>query len=176
MLYSNIVQTTEKTSPLKPLLAYACLQSSAIDNTLAASYIQELKKYYQFQSSIAYLKSKLTVAGLSIDDANNGPADPPADYFYPPVDFLGGLDNIASKAASRGYNSQYEFDLALASLVYSVKDGHTFSQPCTSGTISYLRGRNTLSFVSITEDGTSAPAVYLRGKSIQTISAAPILI
>ncbi|PVH71096.1 hypothetical protein DL98DRAFT_616536 [Cadophora sp. DSE1049] len=128
-----------------PSLAYACLQSSAIDNNLAASYVTELKKYYQFQSSIAYLKN------------------PPTDYSYPPVDFLGGLDDIASKATAGGFASQYEFDLALSNLVYSVKDGHTFSQPCTSGTISYLRGRDTLSLVSITEDGTSAPAVYLRG-------------
>ncbi|KAK0128759.1 hypothetical protein ONS95_000710 [Cadophora gregata] len=74
-----------KDFPLKPSLAYACLQSSAIDNKLAASYTEELKEYYQFQSSIVYLKN------------------PPADYYYSPVDLLGGLDDIASKAVAGGF-------------------------------------------------------------------------
>ncbi|KAL5313619.1 hypothetical protein ACEPPN_018040 [Leptodophora sp. 'Broadleaf-Isolate-01'] len=128
---------------LKPSLAYACLQSSGIDNQLAASYVVELKKYIQFQSSIAYLKN------------------PSADYFYPAVDLLGGLDDMASKAAAGEFTSQYEFDLALNKLVYSVKDGHTFLSTCTSGTISFQRGLEPLPFVSVTEDGTSAPKVYL---------------
>ncbi|KAH9222504.1 hypothetical protein DL95DRAFT_454511 [Leptodontidium sp. 2 PMI_412] len=128
---------------LKPSLAYACLQSSGIDNQLAASYVVELKKYIQFQSSIAYLKN------------------PPADYFYPPVDLLGGLDDITSKAAAGEFTSQYEFDLALNKPVYSVKDGHTFLSTCTSGTISFQRGLEPLPFVSVTENGTSAPKVYL---------------
>ena len=85
------------------------------------------------------------------------------------------MDDIASKAVAGGYTSQYEFDLALSNLVYSVKDGHTFSQPCTSGTISYLRGRNTLSLVSITKDGTSAPAVYLRSRLYHFVSGSSCL-
>ncbi|KAG4412570.1 hypothetical protein IFR04_014291 [Cadophora malorum] len=74
--------------------AAASILAAPVNNTADTSapcgvITQSIKDYYSnetndgkdFPSSIAYLKN------------------PPADYFYPPVDFLGGLDDIASKTA-----------------------------------------------------------------------------
>ncbi|TVY83851.1 Peptidase S41 family protein [Lachnellula suecica] len=127
----------------KPSLAHDCLQSSAIDNQLAASYVTEIKKYIQFQSTLAYLKN------------------PPVDYYYPAVDILGGLDAIGSKAAAGGYKSQYAFDLALNTLVNSAHDGHFSLDTCTGGTIRFKRGRSPLGFVSVSKDGVALPEIFL---------------
>ena len=61
----------------------------------------------------------------------------PADYPYPPVDLLGGVDSIASKAAVGAFSSQYEFDQAFYTLFALTYGGHLGSQFCTAKTISY---------------------------------------
>ncbi|KAG9233314.1 hypothetical protein BJ875DRAFT_496766 [Amylocarpus encephaloides] len=126
-----------------PSLAQACLASSTINTTLAVIYIIELKKYIQFQSTLAYLK------------------DPPSDYAYPPVDIMGGLDDIAQTAADGGYESQFAFDQALEELIVSAHEGHLGLSQCTSGIIHYQRGEEGLELVSVSEDGVKLPEVWM---------------
>ncbi|KAE9364686.1 hypothetical protein N431DRAFT_474269 [Stipitochalara longipes BDJ] len=65
--YSNS-SNSDSAYTFKPSLGLACLQSSVIDNELATSYVKEVKKYLEFQSTVAYLKN------------------PPSDYFiHPPI-------------------------------------------------------------------------------------------
>ncbi|PVH76795.1 hypothetical protein DL98DRAFT_357750, partial [Cadophora sp. DSE1049] len=121
-------------------LANKCLQSSTIDNELAASYIKELKKYMEFETTLAYLKA------------------PPANYHYPPVDILDGLDKLAYKAATGGFQSQYTLDLALAALLTSAHEGHLAARYCTSVTILYERP---VQFISVSTDGIKLPEIYV---------------
>jgi len=92
------------------------------------------------------------------------PPDPPADYFYPAVDLLGSLDSIEGKAASGGFSSQYEFDLAVQQLIYSAHDGHLYLTPWTSRSISFQRGDPPLQLVSVSEDGIKLPKIYILRK------------
>jgi hypothetical protein len=43
-----------------PELGIKCLRSSTIDTKLASNYAKELKKYYEFQSTLTYLKGMPT--------------------------------------------------------------------------------------------------------------------
>jgi hypothetical protein len=52
-----------------PVLANQCLLSSTIDNGLATSFVQEYKKYIEFQTTLAYLKG--TVEVLYFDENLN---------------------------------------------------------------------------------------------------------
>lgn len=85
---------------------------------------------------------------------------PPPDYPYPPVDILGGLDDISSKASSGGFNSQYAFDQALARLMTSAHEGHLYTTLCTASAISYYRS---VDFISLSLDGVQLPLVYTLG-------------
>ncbi|EPE36458.1 ClpP/crotonase [Glarea lozoyensis ATCC 20868] len=91
-------------------------------------------------------------------------SNPPGKYFYPPVDLLGGLDEISNEISSGGLSSQYALDLALHNLVASAHEGHLGLGLCTRTPIGYQRGRETIiSFVSVSEDGTDAPSIYMVG-------------
>jgi hypothetical protein len=66
-LHLTSLTDSGKTFAFSPELGIQCLQSSAIDKDLASNYAEELKKYYEFQSTLAYLKGKLIDALLSVD-------------------------------------------------------------------------------------------------------------
>ncbi|KAG0650397.1 Peptidase S41 family ustP [Hyphodiscus hymeniophilus] len=120
-------------------LGISCLESSTINSDLAVSFIAELSKYVEFQSTLSYLK------------------DPPSDYQYPPVDILGGLSDISTKAAAGGFSGQYAFDQALAQLLTSAHDGHFASRLCTAISVFFARP---VDFISLSVDGVQLPLVY----------------
>jgi hypothetical protein len=91
---------------------------------------------------------------------------PPANYYYPAVDILGGMDDIGTKAAAGGYQSQYEFDQAIVQLLNSAHDGHLSARPCSSSSINFVRG---VDIVSISVDGVQAPLIYTIGASLHLI-------
>jgi hypothetical protein len=78
------------------------------DNQLAERYSNEVKKYLEFQPTVAYLKGKHLIfpeqAIVRTKLIFNLP-DLPSNYFYPAVDLLGCPGQIASKAAAGGYSS-----------------------------------------------------------------------
>jgi len=88
---------------------------------------------------------------------------PPADYYYPAVDILGGMDDIGTKAAAGGYQSQYEFDQAIVQLLNSAHEGHLGTHLCSSSSISFVRG---VDIVSVSVDGVQAPLIYTVGASL----------
>lgn len=96
-------------------------------------------------------------------DVTDSEVAPPAEAYYPwpPVDILGGLDDLATKAATGGWESQYEFDQALFSLLASAHEGHLSANPCTSSSIVFERG---VSFVSISFDGIELPQIFVLGE------------
>jgi hypothetical protein len=116
-----------------------CLQEMPFEKDRAVSFVSELRKYIQYQSTIEILEK------------------PPANYPMPPTDLLGGLDDIQKKAASEFYTNQYDFDAAIRELVNSAYDGHLYVDLCTQQ--AFLWESNT-PLVSISSNGTALPKVY----------------
>lgn len=122
-------------------LGLECLKAMPFEPKRAVSFVKEYRKYMQFQSTVDILKN------------------PPADYPMPPTDLLGGLDEIEQKAGAGMYESQYEFDRELQSLVYSAFDGHLSVQLCSYSVFGGFV--NKASLVSISSNGTTLPEVYV---------------
>lgn len=80
-----------------------------------------------------------------------------------PVDILGGLAGIRSRAESNTYKSQYQFDLDIFNLVSSANDGHFYIQLCSLQTFYFIIQP---SLVSLSSDGTTAPLIYTDADAI----------
>ncbi|KAL9085104.1 MAG: hypothetical protein Q9165_007748 [Trypethelium subeluteriae] len=123
---------------LKPSEVYACQTDVPLNNTLAVQQIQWIKNFWQFQSTLAYLK------------------DPPPAYAPPATDIMGGLDLISSHAASGRYQNMYDFELDIHRLVASAMDGH-FNYP--TWLLNQFIVNRTVTLVSISFDGIQEPKV-----------------
>ncbi|KAK2592402.1 hypothetical protein QQS21_009885 [Conoideocrella luteorostrata] len=116
--------------------ARKCLQSMPFDKDLAGRFLQELRKYIEFQSTLEALKS------------------PPKTYLSSDVDILGGLDKIAKT----DYASHYDFDTAINSLVNSANDGHFAVRLCSLSIFQF--GRQPYGLASVSKDGLAVPELY----------------
>ena len=136
-------------------LAYDCLTSVPVNRDTAVETIDAIEKMAQFQSNLAYLKN------------------PPNGYHNPPVDILGGLADIRSKASRDEYANQFEFETEIAYLLNSARDGHLgFEGPTFAGAVRWLR-ESDIALVSASLDG-GPPRVYALGISIFISSADPL--
>ncbi|KAI0438931.1 hypothetical protein F4803DRAFT_554562 [Xylaria telfairii] len=117
--------------------ALNCLLSLPFDSTRAGTFLTEIRKYIQFQSTLEVLKS------------------PPDTYISPAVDILGGLDKISNTA----YTNQYEFDLDIENLIRSANDGHFFITPCSLAPFAFQRQE--IGLISVSEDGRNIPEIYV---------------
>lgn len=114
-------------------LAYDCLTSVPLRPLAALATIDGIVKMVQFQSNLAYLEN------------------PPDGYDNPPVDILGGLADIRGKALDNEYANQYDFEVEIAALLDSARDGHLgFDGPTYAGAV---RWRRDIILVSISQDG-----------------------
>lgn len=77
----------------------------------------------------------------------------------PPVDILGGLDNISSTAVAGRFVSEYEFQLSIVELISSAHDGHFAFRPDVFKAFIF---RNSLvaDLVSVSRDGKEVPKLY----------------
>lgn len=110
-----------------------------LDEGRAVSFVEEYRKYLQFQSTLEIL------------------TNPPEGYLMPPTDLLGGLDEIQVKAAIGFYSNQYDFDTAISDLVNSAYDGHLAIRLCS---LHYFGLEIDMPLVSISSNGTALPQVY----------------
>ncbi len=130
-------------------LAYECLTSVPFRSFAALLAIDGIVKMVQFQSNLAYLEN------------------PPEGYNNPPVDILGGLDDIRNRATDNGYANQYEFEAEIATLLDSAKDGHLgFYGMTYAGAV---RWRRDIVLVSISQDG-GPSKIYRLGMACFPIS------
>lgn len=133
-----------RSNPKKPTvnatLAYACLQSVPLDAEGDRLQLDGLRAFAQFQSTLAYLKS------------------PPPGYLYPPVDVLEALDLVSQKLENNGYQSEFDFQMDVSSVIASGYDGH-FSYKADITTIFGFLRLNAL--YSVSKDGLALPEVYL---------------
>ncbi|CAG8932810.1 unnamed protein product [Penicillium salamii] len=117
-----------------------------LDEGRAVSFVEEYRKYLQFQSTLEILPN------------------PPEGYLMPPTDLLGGLDEIQVKAAIGFYSNQYDFDTAISDLVNSAYDGHLAIQLCS---LQVFVGEIDMPLVSISSNGTALPQVYAYNDALQ---------
>ncbi|KAF5594084.1 peptidase S41 [Fusarium pseudoanthophilum] len=119
-------------------IAKDCLESMPFYPELAVSFIDELTKYIQWQSTLEALKS------------------PPETYTSSPTDILGGLEKIRSN----NFSSQWDFDLAINALLSTANDGHLSVNLCSTTLFAFVR--NNIPLVSISKDGLDKPEIYTR--------------
>ena len=117
--------------------AFDCLESFPFDATKARDFLAEIRKYFQFQSTLEVLKS------------------PPDTYTSTGVDILEGLDKIGNTT----YENQFQFDSDLRNLIRSANDGHFFILPCSLGPFNFLR--QTIGLASVSKDGLGKPDIYV---------------
>ncbi|KAM0546730.1 hypothetical protein ACHAPJ_010658 [Fusarium lateritium] len=127
----------DTSTPFVPAtLAVDCLQSMPYDAELGQSFITELTKYIQFQSTLEAL------------------TDPADTYMSKPVDILAGLKNISDT----DFGSHYDFDRAISTLIYSAHDAHLHVGLCSQQIFNF--GLPVAGFVSVSEDGYESPSAY----------------
>ncbi|KAI0150264.1 hypothetical protein GGR57DRAFT_504603 [Xylariaceae sp. FL1272] len=113
-----------------------CLYSFPYNDTAAHTFLDEIRKYVQFQSTIEILQN------------------PPDTYNSPAYDILGALDQIASNY----YDNHFQFDRDLLRAINSANDGHFWFTPCTSMPFTFYREE--VGLVSISKDGVAVPEIY----------------
>ena len=138
-------------------LAHQCLTSMPFESNRAVTFLNQVRKYLEFQSTVDVLKSRrhqrdylltwLTWVGLG----------PPSGYMMPATDLLGGIDSITIKARNDGYASQFEMDLEVSNLIRSAYDGHLAFQLCSQAIFNY---EIDMPLLSISTDGLDLPEVY----------------
>ncbi|KAL4934793.1 hypothetical protein BDV06DRAFT_229442 [Aspergillus oleicola] len=123
-------------------LVVECLQSMPFEPNRAIAFVEDVKKYVQWQSDADEL------------------IDPPIPYQSSPIDIWGKLDYIQQQAAAKKFESQFEFDTALSDLFRSVNDGHLSIVPCSFMPFSFVAAEK---FVSVSSDGLELPEIYTFG-------------
>lgn len=99
----------------------------------------------QFQSTLSYLK------------------DPPQGWPNAKVDILAGLDDIASRVSNNGFNNEYDFEDAIASLFIKGHDGHlNFNGMAWAGAFRWRRSSQ-IALISASRDGSSTPQIWALG-------------
>ncbi|KAJ5122998.1 Interphotoreceptor retinol-binding [Penicillium atrosanguineum] len=120
-------------------LASQCLMSMPFDSGRAVTFLAQVRRILEFQSTVDVLKQ------------------PPSGYQMRSTDLLRGIDTIQDKVNSNGYSSQFEMDLEVSHLIKSAYDGHLSFQLCSQSIFSYELD---MPLVSISTDGLSLPQVY----------------
>ncbi|KAM0226965.1 hypothetical protein ACHAP5_012278 [Fusarium lateritium] len=107
-------------------------------NHLGQSFITELTKYIQFQSTLEAL------------------IDPHDTSIYEPVNILAGLRNISDT----DFASHYDFDLAISTLIRSAYDSHITFQLYSQQILNFALPVQ--SFMSASDNGYDSLVVYLK--------------
>ncbi|KAM0323267.1 hypothetical protein ACHAQA_008858 [Verticillium albo-atrum] len=135
---------------VRPSIAYECLRSIPLDTERNTGLIEYLQPWLEFQSTVGIL------------------ADPPEGYMYPGVDILGGLSNMTSMLENGDYDNQYDFIVDLFRIInVKPREGHLSYTPAL---ISIIQFATPAVFISISEDGTSLPSIYLYDDYLQSQS------
>lgn len=87
-------------------LAYACLNDIPLDVDGSIEWLQTLRPFIEFQTTLAYLKN------------------PTADYLLPPVDILGQLDAFIAGIPQGMFANQYTLEYAVLDLLAQAHDSH----------------------------------------------------
>ncbi|KAI8952166.1 hypothetical protein F4801DRAFT_243001 [Xylaria longipes] len=100
------------TPTVEATVAHECLNSVPIHKAEALRYIESMKPYIEWQSDAVFKKN------------------PPADYFYPPHDIWGVIEELKADITADKYSSEYAWQQDLyVKLFGPAHDGHFVSYP-----------------------------------------------
>ncbi|KIW97009.1 uncharacterized protein Z519_02400 [Cladophialophora bantiana CBS 173.52] len=127
-------------SQLQIDVAYACQQSVLLvkEDTLAVP--TGLQTWVRWQSTLHWVK------------------DPPAHGPLPPVDLVGGLQELTEKVEDGTIAREIDFEWKLVDLLTSVHDGHFAFLPDAYFVFTFL---NLQPIISLSTDGKQLPEIYL---------------
>ncbi|KAK0620702.1 peptidase S41 family protein [Immersiella caudata] len=139
---NSLLRVSPQATPTVPAtLAIECLQTVPNKVEPAQRLIKSLKAFLGWQSTLAFLK------------------DPPQSYMFPPVDIMGGFDNISATVASGGFTNEFDFGLAIVYLIQAGHDGHFAFRPDVFRGFGF-RNRMAMDIVSVSVDGIQVPKLY----------------
>lgn len=84
------------------------------------------------------------------------------------VDILGGLEDIQQRINDNAYSGELPFQLDLASLIFSARDGHFVFLPDLLDI--FIFERTIGSLLSVSLDGDSLPEIYAYSESSQFLN------
>lgn len=148
-------QSAPATATVPAQLAYDCLNDVPVDAASAKPWLESLKPYLNWQSTLAYLKN------------------PPSGYLQPAVDVWAEFAEIEAKVQNGGFANEYELEFALYRIFQSTHDGHFRYLPNMLGVFSFARP---LALVSVSTNGVDLPKPYVYQDvlaSFQNASAPP---
>ncbi|KIX98056.1 uncharacterized protein Z520_06135 [Fonsecaea multimorphosa CBS 102226] len=121
-------------------MAYACLQSVPLVKQDTLDVLTGLKALVQWQSTLLWVKN------------------PPANWPFPPVDLVGGLQDLTQKVEDGTITQEIDFETQLVDLITSVRDGHFTYVPDAYSVFQYANAQ--LPIVSVSADGKQLPEIY----------------
>ncbi|CAH0045721.1 unnamed protein product [Clonostachys solani] len=119
--------------------AFECINAVPLDVNASITTINLLKRYYEFDTTLAYLK------------------DPPKSYQSLPIDVMGRLDQVAQNLSDGKYNSTYEMEVAIKQIFITAREGHMKYNGGVLGLFSWVLPDG---LISVSSDGKSLPEVY----------------
>ncbi|KAB8297035.1 hypothetical protein EYC80_002433 [Monilinia laxa] len=128
---------------LNASVALQCLESVPLDIQRSSDFVDFIEPYWQFQSTLAYLKN------------------PPADYPLPGADMLGGLAEIKGNINSGYYASQWEFEKDLYALGNILPHDFHVNLPLPLMDVFFFSTLDS-PLVSISSDGLAIPELYFK--------------
>ena len=126
-------------------LAYECLKSIPNYQEPALLLLNSLRTYLEFQSTKEFLR------------------DPPEGYLFPAVDLDLELNKIQEKVEDGEYESEYDMQVDIISLLTSARDGHLGWNGDIMGAFIFVRSIGN-GLAAVSSDGQQTPQVYLVGK------------
>ncbi|KAI1091501.1 hypothetical protein F5B19DRAFT_483898 [Rostrohypoxylon terebratum] len=138
---ANLGVVSNGSATIPGSLALDCLRSVPNRPQPAQQLIQSLMAFVNWQATLAWLKN------------------PPASYGLPGTDVQANLDSISSTAATGGFASEYDFQLAIVKAITAAHDGHFSYVPDVFKAFQF---QNDLvaDLVSVSANGTTVPKLY----------------
>jgi len=94
-------------------LAYDCLNSVPLHKDEALALVESLEPYVEWQSDAAYK------------------ADPPPEYFWPPYDIFGTIEQIKTNLRTGIYKNEYAFHTDMYTSLFGRGHGKRRTRPST---------------------------------------------
>ncbi|KAI1748789.1 hypothetical protein F4782DRAFT_342861 [Xylaria castorea] len=145
------------TPTVQATVAHDCLNSVPINKAGALRYIESMKPYIEWQSDTVFKKH------------------PPADYFYPPHDIWGVIEELKANIAANKYPNEYAWQQDLYIKLFGpAHDGHFVSYPDVL--TNALEWQRPFALVSISDkpDG-SAPKIKVYSDVISSPGTASVV-
>jgi hypothetical protein len=109
----------------------------------ALRLVNSLRPFLEFQSTKEILR------------------DPPQGYLFPAIDLDDGLDTIKKKVEACKYESEYDMQIDIHTLLVSAHDGHLNWNGELTQAFTFAR---TVGLVAVSSDGLELPKIFVAGK------------